>query len=108
MGYLYLGLAIIGEVIATSFLKVASGENARWWAWLVIGAGYVFAFAMLSQSLSKGVPLAIGYAIWAAVGVVLVTLVSWLLFDESLSWVQIVGIVLVVGGVGLLELGGKH
>lgn len=108
MGYLFLALAIIGEVIATSFLKVASGEGARWWAWLVVGAGYVFAFGMLSLSLSRGVPLAIAYAIWAGIGVVLVAVVSWLAFREGLSWLQIVGIGLVVIGVVLLELGARH
>ena len=41
-------------------------------------------------------------------GVVLVVVISWLVFHESLTWMQIAGIVLVIGGVGLLELGGKH
>jgi small multidrug resistance pump len=63
---------------------------------------------MLAQSLAKGVPLGIAYAIWAGVGVVLVVVISWLLFKESLTWTQIAGMSLVIVGVGLLELGGKH
>ena len=63
---------------------------------------------MLSQTLSRGVPLGIAYAIWAGVGVVLVAIISWLAFGELLTWQQIAGIVLVVAGVALLELGGKH
>jgi small multidrug resistance pump len=70
--------------------------------------GYILAFAMLAQSLAKGVPLGIAYAIWAGVGVVLVVVISWLLFKESLTWTQIAGMALVILGVGLLELGGKH
>jgi small multidrug resistance pump len=108
MGYLFLALAIIGEVIATTFLKLTSGEKAVWWAYPIVVAGYVFAFAMLSQTLSKGVPLGIAYAIWAGVGVVLVAVISWVFFGESLTWMQLAGMVLVIAGVSLLELGGRH
>lgn len=108
MGYLFLALAIVGEVIATSFLKLTSGERAVWWAYPIVGVSYVFAFSMLSLTLSRGVPLGIAYAIWAGVGVVLVAIISWLAFGEMLTWQQLVGMGLVVGGVVLLELGGRH
>ena len=108
MGYIFLALAIVGEVIATTFLKLTSGEKAVWWAYPIVGVGYVFAFTMLAQTLSKGVPLGIAYAIWAGVGVVLVAVISWLVFHETLTWMQLAGMVLVVAGVTLLELGGKH
>lgn len=107
MGYLFLGLAIAGEVIATTFLKLTSGEKAVWWAYPIVGVGYLFAFFMLSQTLSKGVPLGIAYAVWAGVGVVLVAIISWLAFNETLTWQQLVGMGLVVAGVILLELGAK-
>ena len=105
MGYIFLALAIVGEVIATTFLKLTSGEKAVWWAYPIVGVGYVFAFTMLAQTLSKGVPLGIAYAIWAGVGVVLVAVISWLVFHETLTWMQLAGMVLVVAGVTLLELG---
>ncbi|MFP7832856.1 DMT family transporter [Marisediminicola sp. LYQ134] len=108
MGYLFLALAIVGEVVATTFLKFTSGERTAWWAYAVVIGGYVFAFGMLSQSLSRGVPLGIAYGIWAGVGVVLVAIVSYLVFHEPLTWVQLVGMALVVGGVILLEVGGEH
>jgi len=108
MGYLFLALAIIGEVIATTFLKLTSGEKAVWWAYPIVGVGYLFAFTMLSLTLSRGVPLGIAYAIWAGVGVVLVAIISWLVFGELLTWQQLVGMALVVGGVVLLEAGGRH
>ncbi len=107
-GYLFLGIAIATEVVATTFLKFTSGDNPRWWAYAIVIVGYVASFVALSQSLSRGVPLGIAYAIWSAVGVVAIVLISWVFFKESLTWVQIAGIVLVIGGVGLLELGGKH
>jgi small multidrug resistance pump len=108
MGYLYLAGAIISEVVATSFLKYASGPKNVWWAYLVVGVGYILSFVLLSITLRSDVPLGIAYAIWAGVGVVAVAVISWLVFHESLTWQQIVGMVLVIGGVGLLELGAKR
>ncbi|HEV7567084.1 MAG: cation transporter [Leifsonia sp.] len=108
VGYLYLALAIVTEVIATTFLKFTSGDNVKWWAYIVVVVGYIASFVALAQALGRGVPLGIGYAIWAAVGVALIALISWVFFKESLTWVQVIGIVFVIAGVGLLELGGKH
>jgi small multidrug resistance pump len=108
VGYLFLGGAIVAEVIATTALKFATGDGNKVVPYIVVAIGYIGAFVLLSQSLQRGVPLGIAYAIWAAVGVVLVIIISWLLFKESLTWVQIAGIVLVIGGVTLLELGGAE
>jgi len=108
VGYVFLGLAIAGEVVATTFLKLTSGEKAVWWAYPIVGVGYIFAFTMLAQTLSKGVPLGIAYAIWAGVGVVLVAVISWLVFHETLTWMQLAGMALVVAGVTLLELGAEQ
>jgi small multidrug resistance pump len=116
MGYLFLAGAIVAEVIATTALKFASngdasegaGAASRIVPYAVVTVGYIAAFALLAQSLAKGVPLGIAYAIWAGVGVVLVVVISWLLFKESLTLLQIGGMVLVIGGVTLLELGGRH
>jgi small multidrug resistance pump len=108
MGYLFLAFAIVGEVIATTFLKLTTGERAVWWAYPIVAVGYIFAFVMLAQTLQKGVPLGIAYAVWAGVGVVLVAIISWVVFHEMLTWTQVIGMALVVAGVVLLELGGKH
>ena len=108
MGYIFLALAIVSEVIATTFLKVTSGERAVWWAYPIVVVGYILSFAMLSLTLQRGVPLGIAYAIWAGVGVVAVAIISWVVFHEALTWQQILGMVLVAGGVVLLEAGGKH
>ncbi len=108
MGYVFLALAIIGEVIATTFLKFTSGERQVWWAYPIVGVGYVFAFVMLSLTLSRGVPLGIAYALWAGIGVVLVAIISWLVFHESLTLVQVLGMALVVAGAVLLEVGARQ
>lgn len=108
MGYVFLAIAIAAEVIATTFLKLTSGERQVWWAYPIVVVGYILSFVMLSQTLSKGVPLGIAYAIWAGVGVVLVAAISWIVFHETLTWQQLVGMVLVIAGVVLLEAGGGH
>lgn len=109
MGYLFLAAAIIVEVIATTALKFTTEDGPnKLLAYAIVVIGYIGSFVLLAQSLSRGVPLGISYAIWAGVGVVLVVVISWILFKESLSFLQICGVVLVIGGVGLLELGGKH
>ncbi len=108
MGYVFLALAIIGEVIATTFLKFTSGERSVWWAYPIVGVGYAAAFWMLSLTLARGVPLGIAYALWAGIGVVLVAIISWRVFGESLTWLQLVGMGLVIAGAVLLELGAQH
>ncbi len=109
MGYLFLAGAIIAEVVATTSLKLTTGDGNKIVPYILVVVGYIGALVLLSQSLQRGVPLGIAYAIWAGVGVILVVVISWLLFRESLTWVQIVGMALVIGGVTLLELGGaKH
>ena len=107
MGYLFLAGATIAEVIPTTCLTLATGDGNKVIPYIVVGVGYVAAFVLLQQSLTHGVPLGIAYAIWAGIGVILVALLSWLLFKESLTWLQIAGMVLVIGGVGLLELGAR-
>jgi small multidrug resistance pump len=89
------------------FLRFTSGERAAWWAYPVVVVGYLLSFWMLSLTLAAKVPLGIAYAIWAAVGVVLVAVISWVAFKESLTLVQVIGMGLVIGGVVMLELGAK-
>ena len=57
------------------------------------------------MTLVQGVPLGVAYGIWAAAGVAIIAVVSRLLFDEPLTWVMGLGIVLIVGGVLLVEVG---
>ncbi|MBB5389933.1 MULTISPECIES: SMR family transporter [unclassified Herbaspirillum] len=103
--YLALGIAIVSEVIATSALRASDGFS-RLWPSLVVVAGYGLAFFFLSVTL-KSIPVGIAYAIWSGLGVVLISVVAWLLFGQKLDLAAIVGMGLIVAGVLVLNLFSK-
>jgi len=105
VAYILLVLAIAGEVTGTVALKLSEGFSKLFPSILVV-AGYGLAFTMLAQVLKFGLPVSIAYAIWAAAGVALVALIGAAFLGEGMNPTMIAGLVLVVGGVVLLELGG--
>jgi small multidrug resistance pump len=106
MSWVYLALAIVSEVAATLSLRVASQGKNLWYA--PVGVGYGAAFTFLTLALAGGIPLGVAYGIWAAAGVALTAIASRLLFKEPLTRVMGLGIVLIIAGVLLIELGGAH
>jgi small multidrug resistance pump len=105
MAYLFLIGAIISEVTGTVSLRLAI-DDKRWYGGVI--TGYLVAFTMLALTLANGLPLGIAYGIWAAAGVALTAIISRFLFEEPLTWLMSVGIVLIIGGVLLVELGAAH
>jgi small multidrug resistance pump len=101
MHWLYLGTAIVAEVMATSVLKAAD-EFTRLIPSLVVLAGYATAFYFLSLTL-RTLPLGIAYALWSAVGITLVTVIGWLLYSQSLDAPALLGIGLIVAGVVVIQ-----
>lgn len=104
MAWLFLALAIVAEVTATTALKLSEGFS-RLGPSVVVVVGYVAAFALLSQALVRGMGVSVAYGVWAAAGIALVTLIGATFLGESLSAVQIGGVALVIVGVLALELG---
>ncbi len=105
--YLLLAGAIITEVVATVSLSLSNGFT-RLLPSLVVIVGYMSSFTLLSFALARGLPLAIAYAIWAGVGVALVAVIGVVLLGNNLTWTQAGGIVAVVVGVTMIELGAAH
>lgn len=97
-----LAIAIIAEVIATSALKVSEGFT-RLIPSLVVVVGYGIAFYGLALTL-KTIPVGVAYAIWSGMGIVLVTLIGWFLFDQKLDPAAIIGMVLIVAGVVVMNV----
>lgn len=102
---LYLFTAIIFEVVATSALK-ASESFTKLIPTVVVALGYLGAFWFLSLTL-KTMPVGIAYAIWSGVGIVLISLVGWLFFKQSLDWPAVIGMALIVAGVLTINLFSK-
>lgn len=105
IGYLYLGIAIVAEVIATSALKASEGFT-RTGPSLIVAIGYGIAFYFLSLVL-KTVPMGVAYAIWSGVGIVLIAAIGWLLMKQPLDLPALLGIGLIVAGVAVIQLFSK-
>jgi small multidrug resistance pump len=102
MPWLYLIIAITGEVIGTTALKASDGFT-RLAPSLLVVVGYTVAFYFLALVL-RHIPLGVTYAIWAGVGVAAVTLIGWLLYGQRLDLPAILGIGLIVAGVVVLNV----
>ncbi|MFY0528182.1 DMT family transporter [Archangium gephyra] len=100
--YVYLAIAILAEVIATSSLK-ATAEFTRPWPSLLVIAGYGTAFYCLTLSL-RVIPVGIAYAIWSGLGIVLVAIAGYLLYQQKLDAPAILGMVMILGGVLVINL----
>ena len=98
-----LAIAILSEVIATSFLKASDGFSKLWPSVIVI-VGYASAFYFMSISL-KSIPVGVTYAIWSGTGIVLIALVGWLVLGQTLDWPALLGMSLIVAGVLVIQLG---
>lgn len=97
--------AIVAEVLGTMSLRAAVDTPCY-----VIGVllGYVMAFTLLGLALGQGMPIGIAYGIWAAAGVALVALLGAVLFDETLSFTAILGIVTIMAGVYIVQTGQRN
>ena len=105
MHYFYLTTAIVCEVLATSAFKAADGFKTLGPSLLVF-AGYTAAFYFLSLTL-RTVPVGIAYAIWSGIGQVLVMIIAWFLYRQTLDTAAFAGIVLILSGVLVLTLCSK-
>ena len=107
MPWIWLTVAIALEVFATTSLKFSEGFTKLLPSIFVV-VGYASAFFMLSQALTRGMPLGVAYGVWAAAGVALVAVIGSIFLGETLTWVQVGGIAMVIAGVMALEMGGQH
>lgn len=101
-GYLLLGIAIAAEVIATSSMKALDGFNKPLPLVLVV-VGYGLSLWLLSLVV-KTIPVGIAYAVWAGLGIVLVSIAALFLYQQKLDWPAILGMSLIVAGVVVIQL----
>ena len=101
MSYVYLTIAIVSEVIATSALK-GSEEFSRLVPSLIVAVGYASAFYFLTLTL-RTIPIGIAYALWSGIGVVLISVAAWILYRQTLDVPAIIGIGLITAGVVVIN-----
>ncbi len=105
MGYLYLGIAIICEVIGTSALQVSNGFTKILPSTIVV-LGYGVAFYLLGFAL-KFMSVGIAYAIWAGLGIVLIAIVGAIAFKQIPDMPAVIGMGLIILGVLVIRLFSK-
>jgi len=101
-GYLYLAIAIAAEVVATTSMKAIDGFNKPLPLLLVV-VGYGIAFWMLTLVV-RTIPVGVAYAIWAGLGIVLVSIAAMFIYQQKLDLPAMLGMGLIVSGVVVIQL----
>lgn len=101
-GTVYLLIAIVGEVIATSFLRASAGFTQLLPS-VVVVVGYCVTFYFFSLALQT-IPVGIGYAIWSGVGIILVSIIAFFAYGQTLDLPALIGIGLILAGVLVINL----
>ncbi|MGC8770829.1 MAG: DMT family transporter [Brevinematia bacterium] len=105
MKWIFLSIAILAEVVATSALKSAEGFTKLLPSIIVI-IGYGIAFFFLSLTL-KNIPVGIAYAIWSGAGITLISIIGYFIFEQSLDFPAIIGILFIITGVIIINIFSK-
>ena len=100
--YAWLAIAIVAEVIGTSALRASEGFT-RLLPTVIVIAGYGVAFYGLSLTL-KSMPVGIVYAIWSGAGIVLISIIAYFVYGQSLDLPALIGIGLILAGVLVINL----
>ncbi|PFE04790.1 QacE family quaternary ammonium compound efflux SMR transporter [Bacillus cereus] len=103
--FLFLAIAIVSEVFGTTMLKVSNGFT-KVLPSIGVVLGFASAFFFLSKALQH-IQLSTAYAIWSGVGTALTALIGVLVWKDVFTWQTAVGLVLIIGGVAVLNMSGS-
>ena len=101
MSYIYLAVAIFCEVIGTMLLPLSENFSKPLPSLALIIA-YILAFYFLTFAL-QSIPIAVVYATWSGLGVLLISILGYIIYDHTLQWQSIVGLFFIVIGVILVN-----
>jgi small multidrug resistance pump len=107
MPFVFLLAAIAFEVVGTSLLKATEGFT-RLWPTVVSLGSYAAAFAALAWAIKHDLPVGVAYAMWSGLGTAAIVAIGVVFLHEPVNFQKIAGVVLVIGGVAVLNLGGAH
>jgi len=102
---LILFFAVLSEVIATTSLKFSEGFT-RLVPSIVVVVGYGLSFYLLSITLEV-MPIGIAYALWSGIGITLIVIAGKIIWNESLDWARVTGIILIIIGILIINLFSK-
>lgn len=103
--YLFLLMAIIFEIVATSSLKM-SEQFTKLIPSVITVVCYVAAFYFLSLTL-RTLPVGIAYALWSAIGIVFITIIGVFAFKQVPDLPAIIGLILIIAGVVIINVWSK-
>ncbi len=106
IGWIFLALAIGFEVAAATCMKLSEGLT-RIWPSILMAVFYILCFLAMIKSLEY-LQIGVVYAIWAGIGTAAIAFIGVIMFGDTMPWVKILGIGLIVCGVALVNLGGTH
>jgi small multidrug resistance pump len=105
MAYVYLAIAIVAEVVATSAIK-ASQEFTQLVPSILVIVGYGIAFYFMALTL-RTIPVGITYAIWSGIGIVLVAVVAAVIYKQIPDVPAMLGMGFIITGVVVIQLFSK-
>ncbi|WP_353141065.1 DMT family transporter [Acinetobacter pragensis] len=105
MSFLYLVIAVIAEVLATSALKASNGFTEVWPVILMI-AGYAIALFFLGLTF-KSIPMGLAYALWSGAGIILISSVGWIYFKQQLDMAAMIGLAFMILGIIIINVFSK-
>ena len=100
--YIFLLIAILSEVTASTALRATKGFTQVWPSVITV-VGYAISFYALSYTLGV-FKLGITYAIWSGIGMVLITILGWFIYGQKIDWAGLLGIGLIIAGVVIIQL----
>lgn len=103
--YLYLFIAIVAEVTATTFLKKSDGMTQLWPS-VASTVGYIITFYFLSLSL-RTINVGIAYGIWCGVGILFITILAYLIYGEKLDAAAVIGLSFILIGLVIINVFSK-
>nr|WP_217360823.1 SMR family transporter [Ruegeria sp. HKCCA5426] len=98
-------LAVIAETVGTTSLQ-ASQQFSRFWPSVLVVVGYGIAFYLLGLTL-KYMPVGIVYAIWSGLGIFLIAIIGFIVFDQKLDWPAVLGLTMILTGILVIHLFSK-
>ena len=102
MPYLYLAIAVAFETIGTSAMQ-ASQQFTRLWPSVLVIIGYAISFYFMALTL-RYMPVGIVYALWSGLGIILIALIGYSIFDQKLDLPAIAGLGLIIAGIVVIQL----